>query len=113
MITIAAMISTTKAIRTARKVKGSIYGRPKRAPMNPVLHKSTNRAGAVAIASRVRRMRSRHGWAWINRAARAAIPFFLQGVADPLSALPPKADMCSAQADVRFVPIADIADRRA
>ena len=24
-----------------------------------------------------------------------------------LSALPPKADMCSAQADVRFVPIAD------
>ena len=26
-----------------------------------------------------------------------------------MSALPPKADMCSAQADVRFVPIADIA----
>ena len=25
-----------------------------------------------------------------------------------MSALPPKADMCSAQADVRFVPIADI-----
>src|SRR4029079_12522268 len=74
MITMAAMISTTKAIRTARKVKGSIYGRPKRAPMNPVLHKSTNRAGAVAIASRVRRMRSRQGWAWINRAARAFIP---------------------------------------
>ena len=28
-----------------------------------------------------------------------------------MSALPPKADMCSAQADVRFVPIADIATR--
>jgi hypothetical protein len=27
----------------------------------------------------------------------------------PMSALPPKADMCSALADVRFVPIADIA----
>jgi hypothetical protein len=27
-----------------------------------------------------------------------------------MSALPPKADMCSAQADVRFVPIADISD---
>jgi hypothetical protein len=27
-----------------------------------------------------------------------------------MSALPPKADMCSALADVRFVPIADIAD---
>ena len=26
----------------------------------------------------------------------------------PMSALPPKADMCSAQAHVRFVPIADI-----
>ena len=26
-----------------------------------------------------------------------------------MSALPPKADICSAQADVRFVPIADIA----
>ena len=26
-----------------------------------------------------------------------------------MSALPPKADMCSAQADVRFVPEADIA----
>lgn len=26
-----------------------------------------------------------------------------------MSALPPKADMCSALADVRFVPIADIA----
>jgi hypothetical protein len=25
-----------------------------------------------------------------------------------MSALPPKADMCSAQADVRYVPIADI-----
>ena len=28
---------------------------------------------------------------------------------NPMSALPPKADMCSAQADVRFVPIADVA----
>jgi hypothetical protein len=27
-----------------------------------------------------------------------------------MSALPPIADMCSAQADVRFVPIADISD---
>ena len=27
----------------------------------------------------------------------------------PMSALPPKADMCSALAHVRFVPIADIA----
>ena len=27
-----------------------------------------------------------------------------------MSALPPKADMCSAQVDVRFVPIADIND---
>ena len=25
-----------------------------------------------------------------------------------MSALPPKADMCSAHADVRFVPIADV-----
>ena len=29
-------------------------------------------------------------------------------VQNGMSALPPKADMCSAQADVRFVPIADI-----
>ena len=50
---IAAMMTTTKPIRTARKVRGSIYGRPRRAPINPVLHKSTNSAGAVAIASRV------------------------------------------------------------
>jgi hypothetical protein len=28
-----------------------------------------------------------------------------------MSALAPKADMCGAQADVRFVPIADIAPR--
>ena len=28
---------------------------------------------------------------------------------DAMSALPPKADMCSALGDVRFVPIADIA----
>ena len=34
------------------------------------------------------------------------ITFFDAGA---MSALPPKADMCSAQADVRFVPIADIA----
>ena len=29
-------------------------------------------------------------------------------VQNGMSALPPKADICSAQADVRFVPIADI-----
>ena len=29
-----------------------------------------------------------------------------------MSALPPKANMCSALADVRFVPIADIAPNR-
>ena len=29
-----------------------------------------------------------------------------------MSALPPKADMCSALGDVRFVPIADIAMQR-
>ena len=28
----------------------------------------------------------------------------------PMSALPPKADMCSATRDVRFVPIADIGE---
>ena len=32
-------------------------------------------------------------------------------VQEPMSALPPKADMCGALADVRFVPIADIRRR--
>ena len=33
-------------------------------------------------------------------------------IAIAMSALPPKADMCSATRDVRFVPIADIASQR-
>ena len=32
-------------------------------------------------------------------------------VQNAMSALPPKADMCGANGDVRFVPIADIAER--
>ena len=35
-----------------------------------------------------------------------------RAVQNPMSALHPKVDICSAQADVRFVPIADIASAK-
>jgi hypothetical protein len=93
---------STSTPNSMRSLKRRKYGRT---DINEAHRVLLPKLGPVAISCRILRTASPHPLGLLSPRSKFAVQ-------NGMSALPPKADMCSAKRDVRFVPLADIRQKK-